>query len=290
MSRMRMDSRACPSAVPEAAKTSPMRAFTLIELLVVVAIIAILAALLLPALGKAKKTARSILCKANQRQLAQWALMYADDWNGVLPYNGDDDAGHFYHTGEPWLTWYTRSDLYDSDKRSGTIFHCPEIMAVVNPKDNSSAWANTYNMSAYLAGNFGGGNYGAGYEGDALPNIRDMRNTVWLFTDGSLDNMVGGKWRPAPEATGQFPRSGYGGPFFWKDPNGGATAPGTYFFGKGHMNNRANLSFVDGHVEDMNMTQCWNYAAEVFTWDPLPGGTDNEYFNWCTYFHGGRGW
>ncbi len=61
------------------------KGFTLIELLVVIAIIAILAAMLLPVLGKAQEQANRSVCASNLRQLSLALHMYAQDYNEWLP-------------------------------------------------------------------------------------------------------------------------------------------------------------------------------------------------------------
>lgn len=61
------------------------KGFTLIELLVCITIIAILAAMLLPSLSKAKETAKRISCENNLKQLSLSTFMYADDNEGYYP-------------------------------------------------------------------------------------------------------------------------------------------------------------------------------------------------------------
>jgi len=75
--------------------------FTLIELLIVIAIIAILAAMLLPTLGKARATAQRTICAGNLRQLATANFSYANDYKYLTAINTGSAPGEYDHS---WMT------------------------------------------------------------------------------------------------------------------------------------------------------------------------------------------
>ncbi len=190
--------------------------FTLIELLVVVAIIAILAAILFPVFAQAREKARQTVCASNLKQITTAALLYAQDYDEVLP--------PYYHstllywvggrvtTGEPLDK--TRGLVYPYIK-SGDIQRCP-----------------SYTGGSHLGGvGYGMNSRVASWNRPpaSLADIASPAQTIYLGDAGQKD----------------FPQPGTNETILIEPPSNWFGLPSVEFRHQGF----ATFSYVDGHVK-----------------------------------------
>jgi prepilin-type N-terminal cleavage/methylation domain-containing protein len=162
---MQMTRKACSQICP---RIPFYRGFTLIELLVVISVIAVLIAILVPVLGRAREVGQRSVCLSNLKQLTTAWLLYADDHDGNLVsgrgFPMSSDNKHFvdgWVNYEIFMQTNSQSTFFDNPSKGALwsyiqdvgVYHCPRALTI-------EGWAKSGNTYAILAGANGEGQDG----------------------------------------------------------------------------------------------------------------------------------
>jgi prepilin-type N-terminal cleavage/methylation domain-containing protein/prepilin-type processing-associated H-X9-DG protein len=222
--------------------------FTLIELLIVIAIIAILASMLLPALGKARDMAKKASCLNNIKQVGTAALFYFEDYNYVLGFQTGPSSRIYYEylvNGRDGAPQYLKTNSFLCGTRdTGPVcnYSCPAVSAETMREGGAN--------SKYLA--FTGYYASIGINAVWNTNVLRIKN---LFTRPDrlsyfMDSYGNRVW-PGIEAQ-HTPRFGHGN-------------SANVFYLDGHADSRIRYSFSLTCTNALTYTPFWSEPSPVTT-------------------------
>lgn len=244
--------------------------FTLVELLVVVAIIAALAAMLLPTLHKAKERGRQAVCIGHLRQLATAEIMYRDDHDGWFctltptgtntPFDFQVKLQSYVGSKPPSLTV-----IPDQPSRVGksSVWFCPSSRGWGFYLDNYPPWGvyswytyvsnfwSDYTLNNHLAGAY--------YDGSTL------------FTEPKKSSVSGQTGRPYGIPAQHVPAAPAEKRMLWIESHNYRVDIYYPSIAAARHGDRINISFVDGHVETVTKTEF--LQAHFMLWV-----TDRKYY------------
>ena len=267
-------------------KSGQKTGFTLIELLVVIAVIAILAAMLLPALARSKAQARSIVCKNHLHEMGMALQMYVND-DKVYPYGFLSFPG----PGEEWYTfrWFEALQPYYSLNWTNPAYHCPAYSGAVGFGGAVPDWdfgSYSYNVDGTCQNEFAyrtytlGITYSGFYPPSNCPPHSDSQIVAPSETFALMDAQEGSPF--SASNTNYVLWTGYAGRgwtgYAWTWCNGlysqsvGFTAEGGGFTNQGLYcpiphDQVFNVECCDGHVSAVPASRLFSFTNSPANWN-----------------------